>query len=139
MNERKIVYQSVDMNVENLAGGKMTGVENTLINYATFIPPEPYSAEAMQCPRESCGKWVYRDNKECEYCKYDLAAYWYRIDRERRKAFFDKRVSQIWCVGLGCLALAFVLLQFTSSLLVGVLFIVGMLAVAAANSARFEN
>ena len=139
MNERKTVYQSVDMSVGQLIGGKMTGVENTLINYSTFIPPEPYSAEAIQCPRQSCRKWIYKDNKECEYCKFDLADYWYRMDRDRRKAFFDKRVSQVWFIGLGCLAFAFVLLQFTSSIFVGMLFIIGMRAVAVANSAKFEG
>lgn len=139
MDERKSVYQSVDMSVGQLTGGKMTGVENTLINYATFIPPEPYSLEAMQCPRQSCRKWIYKDNKECEYCKYDIAAYWYRIDRERRKAFFDKRVKQFWSLGLGCLVIAYVLLHFTSSFLVGGLFIMGMIAVAVANSAKFEG
>lgn len=138
--DEKTIYQSVDMRVGEIKnGGKMIGYENNLINYATFIPPDPNSAEAMQCPRQSCRKWVYRDNKECEYCKFDLAAYWYRIDRDRRKAYFDKRINQIWFVGLGCLAFAFILLQFTSSILVGVLFIVGMLAVAAANSAKFQE
>ncbi len=139
MGDYKTIHQNVDITVHNVGAGKVTGVENNLTNYSTFIPPEPYSAEAMQCPRLSCRKWVYHDNKECEYCKFDLDAYWYRIDRDRRKAFFDKRVMQIWCFGLGCLALAFVLLQFTSSLLVGLLFIVGMLGVAAANSAKFEG
>ena len=84
-------------------------------------------------------KRCYWDNKECEYCKYDIQAYWHRIDLQRRKAFFDKRVFQIYCVGFGCLAIAFVLLNFTSSLLVGLLFIVGLLAVSAASSARFQE
>lgn len=139
MADYKTIHQNVDITVHDAAASKVTGIENHLTNYSTFIPPEPYSAEAMQCPRLSCGKWVYRDNKECEYCKFDLAAYWYRIDRDRRKAFFDKRVSQVLFIGLGCLALAFIFLQFTSSILVGGLFIIGLLAVAAANSAKFEG
>ena len=87
MNERKTVYQSVDMSVGQLIGGKMTGVENTLINYSTFIPPEPYSAEAIQCPRQSCRKWIYKDNKEYEYCNFYLVYYFYLIYRDIVKPF----------------------------------------------------
>jgi len=135
----RVGQQDVSIKVKTATKTKVVGIENNLTNYSTFIPPEPDSPEGMYCPRESCQRWVYRDNKECEYCKYDIQAYWYRIDLQRRKAFFDKRVFQIYCVGFGCLAIAFVLLNFTSSLLVGLLFIVGLLAVSAASSARFQE
>lgn len=140
MSERyRINQQYVDINVANPKKTKVVGIENHLTNYSTFIPPEPNNPEGMYCPRESCRRWIYRDNKECEYCKYDIQAYWYRIDLRRRKAFFDKRVSQTYYTGVGCLVLTFILLQFTSSIFVGILFIVGLLTFAAASNAKFQE
>ena len=140
MNEHdKINQQNVNINVKNPTKTKVVGIENNLTNYSTCIPPKPDSPEGMFCPRDDCGGWMYWDNKECAYCKYDIQAYWYRIDLQHRKAFFDKRVFQTYCVGFGCLATAFILLNFTSSLLIGVLFIVGLLALAVAGSARFQE
>ena len=135
----RVNHQRVSISVKDSTKTKVVGIENNLTNYSAFIPPEPNSPEGMYCPRESCRRWVYRDNKECEYCKYDIQAYWYRIDLQHRKAFFFFFVFQTYCVGFGCLATAFILLNFTSSLLIGVLFIVGLLALAVAGSARFQE
>ncbi|MGB9040328.1 MAG: hypothetical protein WCC23_17720 [Acinetobacter calcoaceticus] len=140
MSERyRVNQQYVDIYVESPKKTKVVGIENNLTNYSTFIPPEPDSPEGMYCPRISCRRWIYRDNKECEYCKYDIRAYWYRIDLKRRKEFFDRRVNQMYYIGAGCLVLAFILLQFTSSIFVGLLFIVGLLIFAAASNAKFEE
>jgi len=140
MNEHdKINQQNVNINVKHPTKTKVVGIENNLTNYSTFIPPKPDSPEGMFCPRDDCGGWIYWDNKECAYCKYDIQAYWYRIDLQRRKALFKKRVSQMYCFGFVCLALALILLNFTSSLVVGLLFIVGLLAVCTAGNARFRE
>lgn len=135
----KVNQQHVSINVKHPTKTKVVGIENNLTNYSAFIPPEPDSPEGMYCPRESCQRWVYQDNKECEYCKYDIQAYWYRLDLQCRKAFFDKRVFQAYCIGFGCLISAFILLNFTSSIIVGLLFIAGLFAVSAASSARFQE
>ena len=52
---------------------------------------------------------------------------------------FDRRVSQMYYTGVGCLVLTFILLQFTSSIFVGILFIVGLLTFAAASNAKFQE
>ncbi|MFV5413874.1 hypothetical protein [Acinetobacter baumannii] len=86
MSERyRVNQQHVDINVVNPRKTKVVGVENHLTNYSTFIPPEPDSPEGMFCPRKSCRRWIYRDNKECEYCKYDIQAYWYRIQQRQNE------------------------------------------------------
>jgi hypothetical protein len=138
MSEQYRVNHQRVSSVKDSTKTKVVGIENNLTNYSAFIPPEPNSPEGMYCPRESCRRWVYRDNKECEYCKYDIQAYWYRIDLQHRKAFsirgFFKRIVLDLVVWL-----PFILLNFTSSLLIGVLFIVGLLALAVAGSARFQE
>lgn len=84
MNERyEVKQQYVDINVANPRKTKVVGIENHLTNYSTFIPPEPNSPEGMYCPRASCRSWIYRDNKECEYCKYDIQAYWNRLQQRQ--------------------------------------------------------
>ncbi len=45
----------------------------------------------------------------------------------------------MYYTGVGCLVLTFILLQFTSSIFVGILFIVGLLTFAAASNAKFQE
>ena len=71
----RVNHQRVSISVKDSTKTKVVGIENNLTNYSAFIPPEPNSPEGMYCPRESCRRWVYRDNKECEYYKYDIQAY----------------------------------------------------------------
>lgn len=99
-------------------------------------PPENHP-NAIECPQ--CWKLTWRGTQHCIHCEYDIEAYLYSLDRTRRKAFFDKRVSQFYIVGLILLGVSLILMQFTSSLVVAILFIIALVLVGMASNAKFQG
>ena len=102
-------------------------------------PDSPSSdhPNALECPQ--CCKTTWMRTQKCVHCEYDIESYLYRIDRDRRKANFDKRVTQFYVAGSVFLGLSIILMQFTSSLIVALLFIIGLLIFSVASNAKFQG
>ncbi len=99
--------------------------------------PDPDHPNAIECPQ--CWKTTWVGTEKCVHCEYDIKGYLYRIDRDRRKAEFDKRVTLSYVAGSFCLMVSIILMQFSSSLIVAILFIIGLLIFGAASSAKFQG